>query len=150
MDTSIAEGRPDSKDEKIILDFGRKAYEKVQNGDFTLHSQPETNWSSWDMGNKVIAYRVEHPDEPYMLPADCKAKSISDDCVKCGTCVKHCPVDAIDIETKTFDLEKCIGCWGCINRCPKRAILSTSKQVADIMRSFGEASTKRLEPKIFF
>lgn len=149
MDTAIAEGRPDTHDKEIMADFGRKAFEKVKSGDLTLHVEPKTNWSLWDMGNKVIAYREEHPDEPYMLPIDCKAKSISDDCVKCMTCVKHCPVDAIDIETKTFDVEKCIGCWGCINRCPKHAITSTSRQVADIMSSFALALTKRLEPEIF-
>ncbi|MBQ6772922.1 MAG: 4Fe-4S binding protein [Synergistaceae bacterium] len=75
---------------------------------------------------------------------------ISDECIKCKTCVRNCPVDAIDIESKTFDLDKCIGCWGCINRCPKHAIKSTSNQVADIMQSFGQAAEKRLEPEIFF
>ena len=64
--------------------------------------------------------------------------------------MRHCPVDAIDIDAKTFDVEKCIGCWGCINRCPAHAISSTSKEVAEIMKLFGEAATKRLEPEIFF
>ena len=149
MDTAIAEGRPDAEDMKKIHEFGKNAYAKILSGDLELHSLPSTNWSSWDMGNKVIAYREEHPDESYALPIECKAKVISDACIKCGTCVRNCPVDAIDIEAKTFDIEKCIGCWGCINRCPKHAITSTSTQVADIMRSFGEASQKRLEPEIF-
>ncbi len=149
MDTSIAEGRPDSHDEAIMTDFAHKAWEKVQGGDYDLHDLPATNWSSWELGNQVIAYREEHPDEPYALPASCKTKAISDACIKCGTCVRNCPVDAIDIEAKTFDVEKCIGCWGCINRCPKHAITSTSKEVAEIMKSFGEAATARLEPDIF-
>ena len=150
MDTSIAEGRPDSRDEAIMTDFGHKAWEKVQSGDYELHTQPPTSWTDWELGRQVVAYREEHPDEPYALPKDCKAKAISDDCIKCGTCVRNCPVDAIDIEHKTFDLDKCIGCWGCINRCPKHAITSTSKQVADIMKSIGTAATARLEPDIFF
>ncbi|MBQ3394975.1 MAG: EFR1 family ferrodoxin [Synergistaceae bacterium] len=149
MDTSIAEGRPDEHDKEIMRGFGRRAYAKIQNGDYELHELPKTNWSSWELGNKVIAYREEHPDEAYALPNECKAKEISDKCIKCGNCVRHCPVNAIDIDAKKFDLEKCIGCWGCINRCPAHAISSTSKQVADIMKSFGEASTKRLEPEIF-
>ena len=149
MDTAIAEGRPDSDDMQKIHEFGKNACAKILGGDYELHTQPVTNWSSWDMGNKVIAYREEHPDEAYALPSSCKAKEITDACIKCGTCVRNCPVDAIDIDAKTFDTEKCIGCWGCINRCPKHAIKSTSKEVAEIMRSFGEASTKRLEPEIF-
>ena len=150
MDTSIAEGRPDAKDEALMLDFGRKAYEKVQSGDCELHTQPHTSSTDWEMGRQVVAYREAHPEEPYALPADCKAKAISGACIKCMTCVKHCPVDAIDIENKTFDVDKCIGCWGCINRCPKHAIASTSKQVAEIMASIGQAATARLEPDILF
>ncbi|MBQ7577606.1 MAG: EFR1 family ferrodoxin [Synergistaceae bacterium] len=150
MNESIAEGRPDSHDKEIMHEFGRKAYEKILSGDITLHNQPKTNWSSWELGNQVIAYRETHRDEPYSLPKECKAKEISNACIKCGRCVRNCPVDAINIDAKIFDLDKCIGCWGCINRCPMHAIKSTSQQIADIMTSFGQAAQKRLEPEIFF
>ena len=146
---AVAEGRPDARDEEIMKSFGLQAYEKIIGGDCALHQLPGTNWSSWEMGNKVIAYREEHPDEPYAIPPSYKAKAISDACIKCGTCVRHCPVDAIDIQTKTFDLEKCIGCWGCVNRCPKDAITSTSAEMAEIMKGFASASQKRLEPEVF-
>lgn len=149
IETSVAAGRPDAKDMEIMADFGRRAYEKITGGDCELHDVPGTNWSSWELGNKVIAYREEHPEEPYAIPASYKAKAISDACVKCGTCVRHCPVDAIDIENKTFDLDKCIGCWGCVNRCPKRAITSTSAEMNEIMKGFAEVARTRLEPEIF-
>ena len=149
MDTAIAHGRPDAEDMKTMRDFGRKAFMKIQGGDYSLHERPKTNWSSWEMGNKVIAYREEHPEEPYALPTDCKAKEISDDCIRCGVCVQRCPVDAIDIEARTFDLEACIGCWGCINRCPRHAITSTSQDMADIMRKFGARFEARREPEFF-
>ena len=136
-------------DEEIMIDFGKRAYEKILNGDLNLHTVPKTNWSSGEAGNKVIAYREEHPDEPYMLPPSYKLKIISDDCIKCKTCVRHCPVDAIDIDNKIFNLEKCIGCWGCINRCPKHAIKSTSQEMNDIMKNFSDMFKPRLEPEIF-
>ena len=135
--------------EEIIKDFALKSYEKILNGDLTLHNLPKTNWSSIEQGNKVIAYRESHRDEPYALPASYKAKTISEACIKCGTCVRNCPVDAIDIENKTFNLDLCIGCWGCINRCPKHAITSTSKEMNEIMTTFSEGFKKRLEPEIF-
>ena len=69
-----------------MKDFAIRAYEKVINGDLTLHTLPKTNWSEWEMGNKVIAYREEHPDEAYALPPSYKAKEI-------------------------FDLDKCIGLY---------------------------------------
>ena len=150
IDTSVADGRPDAEDMGIMKDFGRRACEKILGGDRELHNVPGTNWSQWEMGNKVIAYREEHPDEPYAIPPSYKAKAISDACVKCGNCVRHCPVDAIDIEARTFDLDKCIGCWGCVNRCPKHAITSTSAEMSEIMKGFSEvASRTRLEPEIF-
>ena len=150
IDPSLAEGRPDAKDMEIMADFGRKAYEKITAGDCELHNVPGTNWSSWEMGNKIIAYREEHPDEAYAIPPSYKAKAISDACVKCGTCVRNCPVDAINIEDKTFDLDKCIGCWGCVNRCPKHAITSTSAEMGKIMKDFSAvASQTRLEPEMF-
>lgn len=142
-------GRPDEKDEALMQDFGRKAYEKILAGDFALHQQPGTNWSSSDEYNKYIAFRETNKD-PYCFPREFRAKKISDDCIKCKTCVRNCPVDAIDIETKTFDLDKCIGCYGCINRCPKHAISEDSPEVAAFMKGFVEHFKKeRLEPEVF-
>lgn len=111
MRTSIAEGRPDSHDKEIMRDFGRKACAKICGGDYELHNKPATNRSGWETGNQVIAYREEHTDEPCKLPPEAKAKAISYACIRCRICVRNCPVDAIDIEAGTFDLDKCIGCW---------------------------------------
>ena len=150
IDTNFGAGRPDDKDFEIMKDFARKAHEKILSGDLTLHKLPETGWSNLELGNKVIAYREEHPDEPYALPPSYKSKEMTADCIQCGTCAKHCPTDAINIEKKTFDLEKCIGCWGCINRCPKHAIKSTSKEMADIMKAIKDMPETRLEPVLLF
>ena len=149
IDPSFAASRPDEKDNEIIKNFAEKAYEKILNGDLTLHNKPKTGWSNLEFGNKVIAYREGHPDEPYSLPPSYKAKEISNSCIKCSNCVRHCPVNAIDIENKTFDLEKCIGCWACINRCPAHAIKSTSKEMADIMKNIKDMPETRLEPEMF-
>lgn len=144
----LGAGRPDENDKKIMLNFGKRAYEKILNHDYVLHNEPKTNWSSSEECNKIIAYRETHK-EPYAIPPSYKTKVISEECIKCGNCVRHCPVDAIDIENKKFNLDVCIGCWGCINRCPKHAITSTSVEMKNIMENFSEAFEKRLEPEIF-
>lgn len=149
MVPELGAGRPDAKDEAIMVDFGRKAYEKVLADDYVLHRQAVTNWSSSEEFNKIVAFR-EQNKEPYCFPLEFRAKKISDECVKCKTCVLNCPTDAIDIENKSFNLEACIGCYGCINRCPKHAISVASPQVDEFMKGFIEAfKTERLEPDIF-
>ena len=147
--TEEVKGRPDEKDFEIVLDFGRKAYEKILSGDLNLHENPKTNWLSSEEANKIIAIR-ETNKEPYNFPKEWRGKKIFDDCIKCKTCVKNCPVDAIDIENKIFDLDKCIGCYGCINRCPKHAISPTSDELEKFMSGFiDKFKNVRLESEIF-
>jgi ferredoxin len=47
-------------------------------------------------------------------------------CSSCGVCVPLCPVDALEIDKKTFEVkfnkEKCIACELCIQVCPTKAI----------------------------
>ena len=44
-------------------------------------------------------------------------------CVKCGICVKECPVGAIGPDY-VIDRRKCIGCGKCVESCPYKAIAS--------------------------
>lgn len=46
-------------------------------------------------------------------------------CVSCGSCLKVCPVHAIEIIdgiTAQVDFEKCIGCGKCAKECPASVI----------------------------
>ncbi|MCP4692767.1 MAG: hypothetical protein GY859_32295 [Desulfobacterales bacterium] len=42
-------------------------------------------------------------------------------CVECGTCVRKCPVGAIDISRAHVNEDRCIACLGCVNNCPEQA-----------------------------
>ncbi|MGL5749332.1 MAG: DUF362 domain-containing protein [Paraclostridium sp.] len=56
-----------------------------------------------------------------------KRKAIVDTnlCVACGTCVKSCPLQIINIEQGVFakiDFDKCVGCGKCAKACPASVI----------------------------
>ncbi len=42
-------------------------------------------------------------------------------CVKCGVCLKKCPVGAINIREGSINSSDCVLCFGCINNCPVQA-----------------------------
>lgn len=42
-------------------------------------------------------------------------------CIKCGSCVKACPFEAIDSSCQ-IDFEKCMGCGVCVEKCKQGAI----------------------------
>ena len=140
-----SEGRPNAEDEKMMIDFGRKVYEKVLSGDYVLHGKTGKNIPAED-----AAKAAEYDLDKNIFPPEFKEKSISDACIKCKTCVRHCPADAIDIDNKKFDLNKCIGCFACINRCPKHAIILTSKEMNDVIKKFSGAITTHFENDIVF
>lgn len=43
-------------------------------------------------------------------------------CIKCGTCVRKCPVGAINLQAGSVDTRLCIACIGCVNNCPTQAM----------------------------
>ena len=43
-------------------------------------------------------------------------------CIQCGTCIKKCPVDAINLQAGAVDSKRCIACMGCVNNCPTQAV----------------------------
>jgi hypothetical protein len=59
-----------------------------------------------------------------MHASDAKPKFSSEKCTGCGTCVRHCPADAIElVEGKArFDPDKCVSCAECIAFCDFGAI----------------------------
>ena len=51
-----------------------------------------------------------------------------DSCVKCGKCIKSCPIDAISKKIENgkeiieIDEDRCLGCGVCVRNCPKKCI----------------------------
>ena len=49
---------------------------------------------------------------------------IGDPCVRCGTCERYCPVEAIALRDGDYviDPSRCIECGTCFDLCPSNAI----------------------------
>ena len=62
------------------------------------------------------------------------AKIDEERCSACSTCVKVCPVEAIQLKQQgkrnfaAMDDQKCLGCTICISRCPREAISREQRQ----------------------
>ena len=68
-------------------------------------------WSNEPPKNKTGSWRTFRP-------------VVTEKCVGCGVCVKHCPDIAIKIENKkaVIDYDYCKGCMICTQVCPFKAI----------------------------
>jgi len=67
---------------------------------------------------------LEYPEKKLEVNEFFRGKPVVDGCIKCGTCMKVCPTNAITINENCFeiDLRKCIFCGNCAFYCPVKAI----------------------------
>lgn len=69
-------------------------------------------------------------------------------CVKCGVCMKNCPVKAIELDPyPEFDYDKCIRCFCCHELCPEHAIGTKQSIGLKIVKSLLSFSRKRAKKK---
>ncbi len=60
---------------------------------------------------------------------------INDDCVKCGMCVKMCPMENLSMtDGKPVAKGKCTMCYRCISHCPQKAITLLGEKVIEQTR----------------
>ena len=78
--------------------------------------------------NEYEAHVRDHKCEAKVCAALVDVKLDPAKCVKCGLCVKTCPVGAISSgDVFTVDNAKCTKCNSCIEVCPKKAISRVNK-----------------------
>lgn len=112
---SVATGRPNEQDLKVIEVFSQTCLKRAENDE---EIDPVFK------GNRP--YKT-FGGIPFVPKAD-------ENCTNCGKCVNVCPVGAIDIKTpQKTDKDKCIACTACINVCPvnSRGFHSVAFKVAE-------------------
>ena len=147
----IAPGRPDDRDRAIQRKFGEDIQRKVfERRELRLGAKLRTDWPSegWFSTFKC-ALLLAMPGISTSLPASWAEKEITDACVACGGCERRCPTGAVDIATRSFDLEKCIGCFACGSRCPQGAIEVRGEKLLKVMKRIEPVRARRREPVLF-
>jgi len=106
--SKVGTSRPDAKDLEIANKFGVEVRNKIESYTDVLQ-----------LPQLIIKGNFPYKDRHFTPPI---IPDTSDNCISCGICAKHCPMDAINFNNfKDIDSTKCIHCCSCIKRCPVHA-----------------------------
>lgn len=132
----VGADRPDERDMDIIKNFAGKSAE-IYRSAADLNSLQEVNVK----GNR-----------PYKIPGSIPLTPRGNrHCNECGTCVKLCPVRAIDEKKpRKTDKVKCISCGRCIVVCPQKARSFGGLLYKIAGSKFTKANSGRKDPELFY
>lgn len=75
----------------------------------------------------------------------------NENCSRCGSCVRKCPVGAIDEKTFLADSQKCISCFACVKCCTKNARVVENNQYPKLVEKLeNNLRYVEKEAEIFF
>lgn len=124
--------RPDFSDEQCLIKFGEECINAISNGNGSSEAPYIKGQKPYrQLANIVLAPTAKEHD-----------------CVKCGACVRKCPVSAISIETPWItDATKCISCGRCIMLCSQKARKHSGFKYSVFGTIFNVCFSKRKEPE---
>jgi ferredoxin len=134
----IANGRPDSQDVQIAMDFGAQIKAKV-----SVLPSPDAQMELDVPGS--FPYEASGARPMAVSPV-----TKEDLCTVCGTCASVCPNTAISIDKDVeTEIERCIRCCACIKNCPTGARVMEDSHWKNIADWLNENCSIRKEPEIF-
>lgn len=137
-ETPIASGRPDTRDLKKAMEFGKKIQEKmgeISSAKDIPHLQVPGNYPYKERSQRFEAISPITEEEQ---------------CNKCGKCAEVCPTAAITIDTlvKT-EQDACIRCCACVKNCPTNARIMEHPRIKKVAKRLSTNYSERKEPEIY-
>jgi len=137
-DVPIANGRPDSQDVQMAMDFGAKIKDKV-----TALQSPDAQI------NLKIPGRFPYVASGARSMAAAPVTS-EDTCTVCGMCASVCPTAAISINGGVAtNIELCIRCCACIKNCPTGAKVWEDSKMKNMANLLSQYFRYPKEPRFF-
>lgn len=121
---------------KTDMDEILKNVENTIDSSVTMFLAGEQKLSPVSKMRKSSAIIVEKLYHAF-LPLLSKDLTSTNDCVKCGLCVKKCPKHNITLnDTHAVFGKKCMVCVRCIHLCPANAIRYKGKKINQVQKEF--------------
>lgn len=138
----VAKGRPTEEELKKAKEFGRSIKEKLCETDtsnITPLKIPQSKLSIFDhiLPENVTRMLTKTP------VADMRI------CDHCGSCVKLCPMSAINKDTLEVEENQCLRCFCCVKRCTKQARKIEYKKRALTSRFFSAKNKLKNKPDLY-
>ncbi|KAG9393388.1 4Fe-4S dicluster domain [Carpediemonas membranifera] len=128
----LADGRPDSSDDALAVNFGEGIAAKLARNDLSEPAVP---------GN--FPYK---PNGPSLGGAPV---TVADSCDLCGECEASCPTHAIKITDGVVvtQPDECIGCFACVQACPTDArVFPATERLEKVRQWLFDTCKARKEP----
>ncbi len=141
--TTLGAKRPDEQDMAVAADFADRVYEKIKT--------PGESPAVVVKGNRPYVEYYRPKDENGNFVNILKVTpQTKDDCIDCKLCSEVCPMGSIDSNDVSKISGICIKCGACIKKCPVEAKYFDDENYLRHKRELEEAFTHtRREPELF-
>lgn len=121
------------RSEEEIADFCRKAEEKIKLA--TERFLKGDQFKEKSSGARVFFAKISHNGFNKMLPKLSASLTSTEECGKCGLCLRNCPKGNITFEEgHAVFHSKCMMCTRCIHLCPINAIRYKGKKINQVQK----------------
>jgi len=107
----VLENRPNKEDFNLVKRYTRKILKIFQKS-----TSNNLSFKPHKFSDKILE-KIEKNPKRFVEPP----KRLND-CSLCGKCEEICPINAIDSEKGEADENKCIRCLSCVKNCPEDAL----------------------------